>query len=150
MDNGGIGMDVRTVFDPNDTTLSNRTVIWEISIGLLFTIRPLLSGLTPIGIQESLGFIDQTHNEFLEIGCGLGIPALIAFLVFLTIVAIKCFKTIFFSHNQTLKLATILILAYLTANMAEARLMFYGWFIGYAFFFLCGYITAYPEKNDIY
>jgi hypothetical protein len=139
---GGIGMDTRTVFDPNDLTLSNRTVIWEIAVGLLFTVRPLLSGLTPIGIQESLGFIDQTHNEFLEVGCGLGIPALIAFLVFLTIVAVKCFKIIFLGRNQSLKLATILILAYLTANMAEARLMFYGWFIGYAFFFLCGYVNA--------
>ena len=141
MGNGGIGMDVRTVFDPNDATLSNRTVIWEIAVGLLFTVRPLLSGLTPVGIQQSLGFIDQTHNEFLEVGCGLGIPALIAFLVFLTIVAVKCFKVIFFGRNQSLKLATILILAYLTANMAEARLMFYGWFIGYAFFFLCGYVN---------
>ncbi len=139
---GGIGMDTRMVFDPNDLTLSNRTVIWSIAVDLLFTIRPLLSGLTPIGIQQSLGFIDQTHNEFLEVGCGLGIPALIAFLVFLTIVAVKCFKIIFFGNNQSLKLATILILAYLTANMAEARLMFYGWFIGYAFFFLCGYVTA--------
>ncbi len=145
--NGGVGMDVRTVFDPADPTLSNRTVIWKISIGLLLTIRPLLSGLTPIGIQESLGFIDQTHNEFLEVGCGLGIPALCAFLIFLTIVAVKCFKIIFFGHDQSLKLATILILAYLTANMAEARLMFYGWFIGYAFFFLCGYITNYDLSN---
>ena len=126
----------------NDTTLSQRTIIWGIAVDLLFTVRPLLSGLTPIGIQQSLGFIDQTHNEFLEVGCGLGIPALIAFLVFLTIVAVKCFKIIFFGKNQSLKLATILILAYLTANMAEARLMFYGWFIGYAFFFLCGYVTA--------
>ncbi len=142
MGNGGVGMDVRTVFDPNDTTLSQRTIIWGIAVDLLFTVRPLLSGLTPIGIQESLGFIDQTHNEFLEVGCGLGIPALIAFLVFLTIVAVKCFKIIFFGRNQSLKLATILILAYLTANMAEARLMFYGWFIGYAFFFLCGYVNA--------
>ncbi len=151
---GGIPMDARDMLDSNVATVSNRTPIWLHSLEVIFTPRLLLTGVTPAGVADALieafgGYMQappHCHNLILQVGASLGIPGLLAFLAWLTLVALRCLKILTDSpFKRAFMLVTGLILAIMLDNMAERYSMFYMFFISYPFFFACGYVMGYEK-----
>ncbi len=154
---GGLEMDARVMIDQSVSTFSNRTPIWMHSVEVIMTPRLLLTGVTPAGVADALieafgGSMTSPphcHNLILQVGASLGIPGLIAFLAWLTLVALRCLKILTDNpFKRTFMLVTGLILALMLDNMAERYSMFYMFFISYPFFFACGYVMGYGKEKE--
>ena len=150
---GGNSLNSRVIMDASAATLSSRTVIWRYCMQIITTPRTLLTGVTPEGVAGALLDVSNNglryphaHNQILEVGVALGIPALIAFAVWLVIIAIRSLKVLITGKRNTLIMVVpFLILAIMLDNMAERYCLFYGYFISYIFFFLCGYISNFGK-----
>lgn len=130
-----------------DATLHGRTTIWKCAIEGIFTsIRTALFGVTPVSITEMItqmsdGKIQNmyTHNQFLEVAAGIGIPGLCIFLAWFALIIKDIYKLFFIRKDRTLFLAVpVIILTLMLANMVESYLLFYFYFSGFVFFLLCG------------
>lgn len=105
---------------------SSRIEIWNMSFKLmirapLFGCGPdnLKNGLLTNCLEELAAFakrnncgVDKAHNEYLHIGATLGIPALICYLVFITLIVFPKIKLIF--KNKTYFIICLTIISYLT------------------------------------
>lgn len=150
----GEELPVREILDSSAATLSGRLPIWKISVKFIFTGRFLLCGVTPLGIfkdiaeakgEEPRGL--NTHNQFLEVGTTMGLPALIAFIIWSVLILVACWKVYQIKKDELgLLLIPMLLVAFAVMSMAEAYLMFYSHFVAYVFFFICGIIYA---KSDL-
>ena len=136
---------------------SSRLDIWGYCFKILFE-SPLILGLTPAGIAGPLIECDSllvanphSHNIVLEMGLAVGIPGMILFVIWLLFIAKSCI-TVLKSRPIDLDVMVIpfLILALVVDNMFERYVIFYGYFVSYIFFFLCGYISHKGETIDQY
>lgn len=138
-----------------DTTLHGRTTIWKHSIaGIFSSFRAAMFGVTPASTIEMItqmsgGKIHNmyTHNQFLEIAAGIGIPGLCLFLAWFFIMLKDMYKLFFVQKDRTFfLLIPVLILSIMLMNMAEALLVFMYHISGFAFFLLCGILHGRVNK----
>lgn len=138
-----------------DTSLSGREDVWRAAIAGLFTsFRCAMFGVTPMGtpdliVQMSDGTLSPmyTHNEFLELAVGIGIPGLCIFLVWFYMMMRDSYRLFFVQKDKTLFLAVpVIIVCFMLANMMESYLIFYDYINGYVFFLLCGLL--YGRVNE--
>ena len=88
-----------------------------------------------------------THNQFLEIAAGIGIPGLCLFLAWFFIMLKDMYKLFFVQKDRTFfLLIPVLILSIMLMNMAEALLVFMYHISGFAFFLLCGILHGRVNK----
>lgn len=131
--------------DLDVSNLMSRDLIWSYAIqGMIMNNRNLLIGVTPPGIVTTIGdiggpeFYVYSHNQLLEIGLGLGLPAMVIFAIWLIILANRC-VIIGFAEETRLslqqKLVPLLVLYLVMFNMVEAILFFGNSFIGGLFMF---------------
>ncbi len=146
---GGAALATRQIVDATTATMSNRTFLWKLSVEVMLTKRLLLSGVTPKGIFEVLTQMTDgevqganTHNQLLEIGTTLGIPALIAFVVWMVLIIICCYKLIFIDKEKNTRflMFPMILIGFSVLSLAEAYLLFYRHFVSYVFFFICGLV----------
>ena len=143
----------REIIDESIVSVSSRLPIWEKAVGIIFSYRWMLTGVTPAGVAEALieaygGYMAEVphcHNLILQVGVSLGIPGLVAFLIWLFLVALRCLNILTSPGSKRgVMLVTFIILAIMADNMAERYSMFYMFFISYPFFFTCGYVMGVP------
>ena len=149
----GFGFMIKEFTPEEVLNASTRLDIWGYCFRILFE-SPLIFGLTPAGIADPLIECDislvanpHSHNIVLEMGLAVGIPGMILFVIWLLLIAKRCILVL---KTRPLDLdvmvISFLILAMVVDNMFERYVLFYGYFISYIFFFLCGYISYYGEK----
>ena len=146
---------IREVFDSSTATLTGRTDIWAGALkGMVSSVQRFFLGVTPVGVNSLISLMTDgkydmyTHNQFLEVGVALGVPAMCAFIVWFVLILKAGYVQLKKEFNYSM-LLIVFVLALMLGNMAEATLMFYQFITGHAFFFLCGWIygwLAYVEK----
>lgn len=137
---------VRKVIDSTTSTLTGRTYIWIGALkGMVSTVQRFFLGVTPPGVNSLISLMTDgkfnvyTHNEILEIGVAIGVPAMIAFIVWFFII-LKSGYTLVRRDTSREWGPIVLILALMLGNMAEATLLFYQYITGMVFFFVCGWV----------
>ena len=142
----------RTIINTSDTSFSGRTKIWGWAIsGITSSFRTFMFGVTPPSIPELISQISGkpftetwTHNEFLEIAAGIGVPGMCMFIALLVILAIDIWKMYFIRKEKSMMLCIpVMFLVLLAANMMESYLLFYNYLGGYMFFLLGGMLHGY-------
>ena len=141
------GFSVRKLLDNGG---SGRIRLWKGLWGALGAHPEyLLHGCGPYSITELVepffGRPVYTHNQFLEILTGYGLPALILFLFWLMAVAQRCRQTSLDSlreGNVELAILPLVLLLLLINNMFEATLLFYRYVTGCIFFLTAGHVCA--------
>lgn len=143
-------------FEAQAQTFSGREDVWRYSIqGIFSSLRSAIFGVTPASVPELILQISNytlreamyTHNQFLEIAAGIGIPGLCIFLVWFGMIVRDSFKLYFVQKDTTLMLMIpIIIMALMLMNMMEALLVFYDYIHHYVFFLLCGLLYGRVNK----
>lgn len=135
---------------PTRIDSSGRLRLWLIVIDLLRENSAyLLRGCGPLFISEKIGPIYgiafTTHNQFLEIALGYGLPSLVFFLAWLVNVARHSWhivKAPCTSADLGQKFLPFILLILLTNNMFENCLLFYRFVMGSVFFLVAGYVCS--------
>lgn len=138
--------------------LSGRERVWASALKVMGSgPNTLIFGVTPFSVTEALqqiGGLDMAvahaHNEILQVGTALGVPAMIAFVVFLVRIAYRGFRVLFLAdrpENAPLMMAVIAAGTLILLNMAEAYLNVYYSIMSCVFFLLCGVITEGTRKE---
>lgn len=131
------------------TNLLGREKIWSSAItGTIMNNRNLFFGVTPAGVPSLVADMSKgeyfvyTHNEIIEMGTALGLPALLVFIVWLILLANRCVIIGFAEENKLglgEKLVPMLVLFLVMFNMMEAILFWYNTFIGGFFMLVSGW-----------
>ena len=145
-----------TLRDMSDNlTLSGRIRIWQAAVRAIFgyngtasSFRNAMFGYTFAGVPSVIGAICgssmYTHNQYLEIGSAMGIPALAAYIAFTVILGIRCVRIILAERGRVAlqeKFIIILILSLVIGNLPEGRLIGNGYMTGCFFFLMCGWCS---------
>lgn len=137
--------------------LMGRDLIWKASIkGMTANAENALLGVTPHKVVDTIDenseikFGVYTHNQFLEIGLSIGIPALIIFTIWMVYLAVNCLqigllKGKRFSIGQ--KVVPLFIMFLVVYNLVEATLFFYQYFPGCLFIILAGWVMGEKNRN---
>lgn len=141
-------------FAEQEQTFSGREQVWGYAIeGIFSSFRTAVFGVTPMSVVEMINQISTgekdvyTHNQFLEIAAGIGIPGLCIFLGWFGMIVRDAYRLFFVQKDKTLFLIVpVIIMAMMLANMMEATLEFYDFINHYAFFLLCGML--YGKVNE--
>lgn len=141
-------------FVTQEQTFSGREQVWQYAIaGIFSSVRAAIFGFTPVSVPEMISQMSDgvsnvyTHNQFLEIAAGIGIPGLCMFLVWFYMIMRDSYKLFFVQKDRTLVLLIpVIIIALMLENMMEAILVFYDYPHPYVFFLLCGLI--YGKVNE--
>ena len=142
-------------FVAQEKTFSGREEVWQYAIaGIFSSFRAAVFGFTPASVPEVIAQMSNdtleamyTHNQFLEIAAGIGIPGLCIFLVWFYMIVRDSYKLFFVQKDRTLFLIIpVLIISLMLANMMEATLVFYDYINHYVFFLLCGLV--YGKVNE--
>lgn len=136
----------RNLLGEDDVT-SGRLDIWECAWkGIVSSVRSFLFGFTPRSVPDMIAQTSNgrwpasySHNEFLEIAAGIGVPGLCVFGGWLFLLVRDTYRLFFVQKDRSLRLALpVVVFALLLANMAEAHLLFYNHLSGYVFFLFGG------------
>ena len=137
----------------SNNTFSGRLTIWRAAVRAIFgyngnktTFRNAMFGYTFAGVPSIIkilcGLEMYTHNEYMEVGAAMGIPALLAYIAFSVVMGMRC-AGIALSHRGGVKLKErfipILVLSLVVGNLTEAMLMGYGFMTSCFFFLMCGW-----------
>ena len=129
--------------------LSGRTNIWKGALKIMFSsLTAFFFGVTPFGVTEALKTYGglkfdcaHAHNIFLQVGAGFGVPAMIAFTVFVIKILVKGLRVARKAHNMAFREAyavPIIVLFLVVMNLAEAYLVAYYSIMSGVFFLMCG------------
>jgi len=135
--------------DMDVSNLMGREIIWACAInGMVMNNQNLLVGVTPIGTGSVINNLSNgqfpvyTHNQVLEIGLGLGLPAMLILIFWLVLLANRC-TMIGFAPEERMgliqKCIPLLVLFLVMFNMFEAILFFYNTFVGGVFMLTAGW-----------
>ena len=139
------------------TDLSGRPEVW---LGALKIIvhdpKTFFLGVTPLGITPALktygglsGDFAHAHNIVLQVGASMGVPAMIAFTVFIVRITIQCVRAYIESKGLKIKktfMIPAIIASLLIMNLAEAYLVAYFSVMSCVFYLACG-ILVYRLKS---
>ena len=152
-----LGLDMATQVEFKNG-LSGRENIWKATLDILTRNRQFgFFGVTPISVPSliALGMnseevlVANTHNEFLEMWAALGFPGFALYVGWLVSVAVDCIRVGLAKEDRLGRgvwCLPLIVLACIMINMMEARLLFNNYFIGEAFFLVCGMVAVYAEK----
>ena len=106
--------------------------------------------MTPFSVTEALQQIGglhfeaaHAHNVILQFGASFGVPAMIAFVIFLIRICIKCVRAVldFNSPNYGHRMMiAITVASLMLMNLAEAYLVAYFSIMSCVFFLFCGFL----------
>ena len=140
------------------TDLSGRGAIWIAALKVMvYNPRIFFFGVSPAlastALQQIGGItfeVAHAHNIILQLGICFGVPVMIAFLVFLLSMAIKCIRVLFSlngNHFAGAFTIPIMILMLVVLNLAEAYLIAYFSVMSSVFFLFCGWISKLGKKQ---
>ena len=169
------GTPADTLRDMGDNlTFSGRIRIWQAAVRAIFgyngtasSFRNSVFGYTFAGVPPMIKALCDlemyTHNEYLEVGMAMGIPAMLAYIAFSVFLGIRCVRIALADHGKATlgeRFVPVLVLSLVVGNLTEAMLMGYGFMTGCFFFLMCGWCSrrsrslgkpslsrAYPEEN---
>ncbi len=135
--------------------LSGRIGIWKAAVRAIFgyngtrsTFRNALFGYTFAGVPSVIGAICggqmYTHNQYLEIGAAMGIPALMGYIAFSVVLGIRGARILLAERGRVTlqeRFIIILILSLVIGNLPEGRLIGNGYMTGCFFFLMCGWCS---------
>ena len=128
--------------------LSGRLTIWTLVVKALKADDSLLlRGCSPASVLSFVGSLGKfpsqvnTHNQFLEILLGQGLPALVLFSCWLLAVILKGLRLLLRGGGAEWTLPLIL-LALTAGNMTEAMLVCQHQYTGCLFFLIAGYVSG--------
>ena len=141
-------------FVAQEQTFSGREQVWQYAVdGIFSSFRAAIFGFTPVAVPEMISQMSNgelsvyTHNQFLEIAAGIGIPGLCIFLAWFYMIMRDTYKLFFVQKDRSyFLLVPVIVIALMLANMMEATLVFYDYINHYVFFLLCGLI--YGKVNE--
>ncbi len=139
------------------TSLSGRQAIW---MGALKTMtatpETFFFGVTPAKVTEALktygglpGDFAHAHNAVLQIGTSMGVPAMIAYFVFIIIMVIKSIRSYLTLKGAAFRnyyMIPIITAGLVVMNLTEAYVYFSA--MNTIFFVVCGLLTYGPVYRD--
>ena len=138
--------------------LSGREAVWRATLTMLTGNRHLgFFGITPVGVPSLISaglnakeiVYANTHNQFLEMWAALGFPGFALYVGWLVSVAADCIR-VGVAKEERLERGVwclpLIALACIMINMMEARLLFNNYFMGEAFFIVCGMVGVYADR----
>ena len=137
--------------------LSNRTKVWAAAIKVMGSSpQRFLFGVTSFGVTDAIrdigGYhkedVAHAHNIILQIGISMGVPAMILFLVFLLIIALRCMRILIRSNGINSYLIPSIILCFTVINMGESYLAGYYSVMACFFYLFCGWITEIDKRKN--
>lgn len=153
----GRAVEARGLISDGDDSGSGRLQVWG------NTLRGVLSGdavqllrgcgsagITPKLRQFGVG-VSYTHNQFLEVLTAWGLPAMLIYLLWLVLLAGKCWRigvAAFERVSLAERVLPLLILLLVINNLFEARLLFYRYVTGNIFFLVAGYVFAMGNRKE--
>ncbi len=140
--------------------LSGRTKIWLAALKIMFS-SPIafFFGVTPAQVTNALkeiggltADIAHAHNIVLQVGASMGVPAMIAFVVFVVKITIDGLKIYWNTRGIELRdigIVPIFIISLLIMNLAEAYLISYYSIMSSVFFLFCGFLTYWKPQSEV-
>ncbi len=135
------------------TDVSGRTLIWRAAV-MLITSSPFrfLTGVTPAKVKTLLysmgqypkSSIPHCHNMFLQMACAFGVPAMLAYTVFLGFIAFRCLRLLFTRRKYVIRNAwavPMLILCLTAIDMMECFTVLREYTTTPVFYLFCGYVV---------
>ena len=146
------------------TDLSNRMDVWKAAFKVMFSSPKIFFfGVTPAEITDSIWEIGNYHREkvahahniLLQIGTGMGVPAMVMFFLFLVSLAIRSVRVMLGKYRSKMQmkksyLIPASVLCFVLIDMAEVYLLTRFSVIGCFFFLFAGWIVAVDRKRDDY
>ncbi len=141
------------------TGLSNRTKVWSAALKVMFSSpSAFFFGVTPAGVTRAIwdigGYhveeVAHAHNIVLQVGASFGVPAMVIFVAFLSLMAFKSIRILIASSSDSFRYSYLfpaIILCFVIINMAESYLVGYFSVMGCFFFLFCGFIDSYPSAE---
>ncbi len=135
------------------TELNSRQYVWNAAMRALGASLPVsLFGVTPYEVTDAIrnlgGYwldVAHAHNIFLQVGLGLGLPALVFFLTFVLYIVFLSIKVTlqycFFEKSSNVIIIGTLV-CFFVINFAESYLAVYYSIMECFFFLICGYGCA--------
>ena len=116
----------------------------------VYSVGHFLFGVTPASVSDMImHFTDgeiyyHTHNQILEIGVALGVPAMLAFIWWLVLLLKRGVRRISLKGGAPFaeKLLPVIVAMLLVSNMLEVMLLFHNLLPGSIFFLLAGYVLT--------
>lgn len=153
---GGEGTDeIRKIDVVEDESMADRYHMWGLSLKVMVQdTRTFLLGVSHAGSRPFLTQANDgmdtfySHNQFIEMGLCYGIFGFIAFTAWMVLIARDSIR-LQIPKNGTVtlgaKIIPALVLAMTLNNLAEAMLLYYGFFSGSVFVFFCGMTAGKAE-----
>ena len=139
--------------------LGGRTLLWDTIIQNIRSDPHLMThGCSPatviFHVFDLTGEQLYTHNQFLEVFLGQGVPAVVMFTLWVCWLCRRCYGLAIQKNSEVNPgcwILPVIILALLVCNMAEAMLVSLQHYIGSMFFLTAGYIGGLtdPEKKPV-
>lgn len=140
--------------------LSGRVKIWAASLKIMFSSPgAFVFGVSPLRVTNALmqigGLKDafaHAHNQILQVGVSLGVPAMIGYIVFLIRICLRSIQILFgknvklFPHAY---MVPIVILCQVVMNATEAYTVAYYSVMGSVFFLFCGQTVGMVDRVQI-
>lgn len=131
--------------------LSGREAIWKGAFKIMISSpTAFFFGVTPFQVTDALKEIGgltfdcaHAHNVVLQVGASMGVPMMVAFVVFLLKTIITGVKVFVRARGRELRdsgMAAILIASLMMMNLTEAYLVAYFSIMSSVFFLFCGYL----------
>lgn len=140
------------------TSVSSRIEIWKFSLKAMFySARQFFFGVTPVSVTSLISIVSDgkydmyTHNQFLEIGVALGVPAMFVYLAWSLLMFRHCIKICFSKTSQLSfsdQLLPVVLFVLVVSNLAESVLMFYYFLPGSIYFLVSGYVKADAQEPE--
>ena len=138
--------------------LSSRTSIWKCAVQIMLSSPGhFLFGVSPCytakRLQEATGLgneITHAHNGILQMGVGLGVPAMLLFILFEASLVIRCLFIILGKRNGLIRgcwIIPVVILGILVIELVEAMLFAMPRFNIPAFYMLAGCCVMMDRKR---
>ena len=140
--------------------LSNRTEVWKAAWKVMtFNPRYFFFGVTPTTVPAAIEVIGgyevetvaHAHNILLQLGVGLGFPAMLMFAVFLVCIAVRCVRILIGISGKEMKNTYVIpasLLCFIIIDMAEVYLITRFSAMACFFFLFCGWVVAIDSNRN--
>ena len=136
--------------------LSNRTGVWKAALKVMGSSpQKFFFGVTSFGVTDAIrdigGYhkenVAHAHNNILQIGISMGVPAMMLFFVFLLFVAVRSIRVLMRGTETNSILIPSAVLCFTVINMGEAYLVGYFSVMACFFYLLSGWIVTMDKKS---
>lgn len=133
---------------------TGRFLVWGAAFrSYVYSVGHFLFGVTPASVSDMIMHFTggeiyyHTHNQVLEIGVALGVPAMLAFVWWLVLLFKRGIKKASPKSGAPFseKLLPLICAMLFVSNMLEVMLLFHNLLPGCIFFLLAGYVLKKPK-----